>query len=139
MTHRIQSRWKTGRGISGIRCDRILSLRVNGNVYKLVVRSAMMYSAETRALKKAQAKKLDVAEMRMLRWMSGVYKLDRITNGIIRGTTKVGEIIQESAEKWVEVGWACIENRRRMRKQECDGDGGVGEKKERNTKVELVG
>ena len=36
-----------------------------------------------------EEKKLDVAEMRMLRWMSGVTKLDRIRNERIRGTTKV--------------------------------------------------
>ena len=61
-----------------------------------------MYGAEAWAVKKAQEKKLDVAEMRMLRWMSGV-KLDRIRNERIRGTTKVGEIskkVQESRLKW---------------------------------------
>ena len=52
----------------------------------------MMYSAETWAVKKAQENKLDVAEMRMLRWMSRVAKLDRIRNDRIRGTTKVGDI-----------------------------------------------
>ena len=55
------------------------------------------------AVKKAQEKKLDVAEMRMLRWISGVTKLDRIRNVRIRGTTKVGEIsrkVQESRLKW---------------------------------------
>ena len=60
-----------------------------------------MYGDETWAVKKAQEKKLDVAEMRMLRW-SGVTKLDRIRNEIIRGTTKVGEIskkVQESRLK----------------------------------------
>ena len=39
----------------------------------------------------------------MLRWMSGVTKLDRIRNEIIRGTTKVGEIskkVQESRLTW---------------------------------------
>ena len=55
-------------------------------------------------MKKAQENKLDVAEMRMLRWMRGVIKLDRIRNERIRGTTKVGEIIfmkvQESRLKW---------------------------------------
>ena len=35
-----------------------------------------MYGAETWAVKNAQEKKLDVVEMRMLRWMSGVTKLE---------------------------------------------------------------
>ena len=55
----------------------------------------MMYSAETRVVKNAQEKKLDVAEMRMLRRMSGVTKLDRIRNERLRGTTKVGEICKK--------------------------------------------
>ena len=62
-----------------------------------------MYGAEIWAVKKAQEKKLDVTEMRMIRWMSGVTKLDRIRNERIRGTTKVGEIskkVQESRLKW---------------------------------------
>ena len=43
-----------------------------------------------------------VVEMRTLKWMSGVTKLDRIRNERIRGTTKVGEIskkLQESRLK----------------------------------------
>ena len=83
MTHRIQSGWNNWKRGSGILCDRIISLRIEGKVYKTVVRPAMMYGAETWALKKAQEKKLDVAEIRMLRWMSGVTKMDRISNEII--------------------------------------------------------
>ena len=48
-------------------------------------------------------KKLEVAEMRMLRWMCGVTKLDKIRNERIRGTTKVGGItkkVQERRLKW---------------------------------------
>ena len=44
-------------------------------------------------------KKLEVAEMRMLRWMCGVTKLDKIRNEIIRGTTKVGEIAKKVQER----------------------------------------
>ena len=54
-------------------------------------------------MKNAQGRKLDVVEMKMLRWMSGVTKLDRLRNERIRGTTKVGEIskkVQESRSKW---------------------------------------
>ena len=64
-------------------------LKVNGKVYKTVVRPPMMYGAETWAVKKAQKKKLDVVEIWMLRWMSGVTKLDGIRNARIRETTKV--------------------------------------------------
>ena len=103
MTHRLQSGWKNWKRISGILCDRRISFRVKGKICNRVVRLAMVYSAETWAMKKAHEKKLDVAEMRMLRWMSGVTKLDRIRNEGIRGTTKVGEIsknVQESRLKW---------------------------------------
>ncbi len=67
MTHRIQSGWKSWWRVSGILCDRIISLRVKRKVYKTIVRPAMMYGAETWAVKKAQEKKLEVAEMMMLR------------------------------------------------------------------------
>ena len=53
-------------GIGGL-FDRRVRLRVKGEMYKTVVRLAMMYGAETWAVKKAQEKKLDVAEMRMSR------------------------------------------------------------------------
>ena len=74
-----------------------------GKVYKTVVRPAMMYGAETSAVKKAQETKLDVAELTMLRWISRVTKLDRITNERIKGTAKVGEISKKVLEcrlKW---------------------------------------
>ena len=74
-----------------------------GKVYSAVIRPALMYRAETWALKKAQERKLEVAEMRMVRWMCVVTRLDKIKNERIRGTTKVGEItnkIQERRLKW---------------------------------------
>ena len=53
MTHRIQSGWKNWKRVSGILCDRIISFRVKGKVYKTVVRPAMMYGAGRWAVKKA--------------------------------------------------------------------------------------
>ncbi len=47
-----------------------------------------MYGAET--LKKAHANKLEVTEMRMLRWMCKVTMLDTIRNERIREAPKVG-------------------------------------------------
>ena len=39
---------------------------------------AFVYGAETWAVKKVHKKKIDVAEMAMLRWMCGVTRLDKI-------------------------------------------------------------
>ena len=122
MTRIIQSGWTNWKRVSRILSDPRISLRVKSKVYKTVVRPAMMYGAETWAVKKAQEKKLDVAEMSMLRWMSGVTKVDRIRNERIRGTTKVGQ----------------ISKRRQIRWQKSDVDGGAGEKKERKTEADMV-
>ena len=105
VTHRVQSGWKNRKRVSGLLCDRIMNVKIKGKVYRTVVRPALMYGAETWALKKAQEKKLEVAEMRMVRWMCGVTKLDKIRNERIRGTTKVGEItknVQDRRLKWYE-------------------------------------
>ena len=69
--------------------------------------------------------------MRMLRWMCGVTKLDKIRNERIRGTTKVGEITKKVHE--VEVVWACDEKRGTLRRKEGDGNESTGEKEERKT------
>ena len=45
----------------------------------------------------SKEKKLDVADMRMLSWMSGDTKLERIRNERNRGITNVGGNIQESS------------------------------------------
>ena len=52
-----------------------------------------------RALKNTQENKLVVAEMRMLRWMCGVTKLDKIRNERLRRNTKVGEIAKKVEER----------------------------------------
>ena len=78
-------------------------MKIKGKVYRTVVRPALMYGAETWALKKAQEKKLDVAEMRMPQWMCGVAKLDKIINERIRGKKKVRKItkkVQDKRLKW---------------------------------------
>ena len=53
-------------------------------------------------VKKAH-EKMEVAETKMLRWMCGVTRLDKIRNEKIRGSTKVGQIskkVQERRMRW---------------------------------------
>ena len=74
-----------------------------GRVCETVVRPAMMYGAETWAVKKAQGRGLDVAEVGMLGWMSGVAGLDGVGSERIRGTAGVGEMserVREGGLRW---------------------------------------
>ena len=61
-------------------------MRLKGKVHKSVVRPAMAYGLERALLRNREEKKLDVAEMKMLRWMVGVARLDRICNDYVRGS-----------------------------------------------------
>ena len=60
---RIQASWKNWRKLSGVLCDRRLSSRLKGMIFKTVVRSAMTYGTETWAIKKSHERRMDVAEM----------------------------------------------------------------------------
>ena len=64
--HRIQSGWNSWRKLTGILCDRRVSVRLKGKIYKTAVRLAMLYGSETWAVKRTQEKKMNIAEMRML-------------------------------------------------------------------------
>ena len=57
-------------------------------VYKTVVRKALLYGAETWATTRGQEARLEVNEMRMLRWMGGVTRRDKIRNEHMTGTTQ---------------------------------------------------
>ena len=72
VSHRVQCGWRAWRQLSGVLCDKRLSARLKGKVYKTAVRLALLYGSETWAIKQTQERKMDVAEMRMLRWMCGV-------------------------------------------------------------------
>ncbi|MCJ8736396.1 hypothetical protein PDJAM_G00258050 [Pangasius djambal] len=69
---RVQAGWNGWRKVSGVLCDRKISARTKGKVYKTVVRAAMLYGLETVALRKRQESELEVAELKMLRFSLGV-------------------------------------------------------------------
>ncbi|XP_047000606.1 uncharacterized protein LOC124616342 [Schistocerca americana] len=55
------------RKLSGVLCDKNVSIGSKRKVYKSVVRPAMIYRAETWPITVAQERKMEVAEMRVLR------------------------------------------------------------------------
>ncbi|KAK3544230.1 hypothetical protein QTP86_008321 [Hemibagrus guttatus] len=64
---RVQAGWNGWRKVSGVLCDRKISARIKGKVYRTVVRPAMLYGLETVSMRKRQESELEVAELKMLR------------------------------------------------------------------------
>ena len=86
------------------KCDRSdlrqegVPVEMKGKLCKTVVRPAMLYDLETVALTRKQQMKLEVAELRMLRFSLQVTRLDRIRNEYIRGAAHVGRFGQKLRE-----------------------------------------
>ena len=100
---RIQAGWKGWREMSGVLCDKKMPVKLKGKVYKIAVRPAMLYGMETLPVRKANETRMNVTEMRMLRWMCGVSREDRIRNENKRGSVKVTELskkMQEVRLRW---------------------------------------
>ena len=57
---RVQAGWNGWRKVSGVMCDRRVSAKMKGKVYKTVVRPAMLFGLETVSLRKRQEAELEV-------------------------------------------------------------------------------
>ncbi|KAK3535533.1 hypothetical protein QTP70_016803, partial [Hemibagrus guttatus] len=100
---RVQAGWNGWRKVSGVLCDRKISARIKGKVYRTVVRPAMLYGLETVSPRKRQESELEESELKMLRFSLGVTRLDRIRNEYIRGTAHVGRLgdkVRETRLRW---------------------------------------
>ena len=85
----VQAGWMSWKKVSEVPCNRKLSARVTGIMYKSIVRPAMLYGMETVALTKRQKGKMEVTELKMVRWVLGVTRKDKIRNEYMTGTKKI--------------------------------------------------
>ena len=96
---RVGAGWMNWKKCSGVLCDKRTPVKLKGMVYRTFVRPAMLYGAETWANTKRQESRIELNEMRMLRWMCGVTRKDKIRNEPIRGTTKVVQASRKITER----------------------------------------
>nr|XP_033512780.1 uncharacterized protein LOC108945535 [Nicotiana tomentosiformis] len=103
VAHCIGVGWMKWRLASGVLHDKKVPLELKGKFYRAMVRTAMLYGAECWSVKNSHIQKMKVAEMRMLRWMCGHTRLDKIWNEDIR--VKVGVAPMEDKMREVRLRW----------------------------------
>ena len=65
---------------------------IHGSIILFIYRPAMLYGAECWPTKRRHIQQLSVAEMRMLRWICGHTRRDRVRNDDIRDRLGVASI-----------------------------------------------
>ena len=103
VNHQIKVRWMKWRQASGIICDKRVPQKLKGKFYRTAVRPAMLYGAECWPTKRRHVQQLGVAEMRMLRWMCGHTRKDRVRNDDIRdrvGVAPIEEKLVQHRLRW---------------------------------------
>ena len=101
---RVKKAWGKWREVRGVICDRHIPRRVKAKVYRTIVRPVLLYGSETWALRKREEDMIMRTEMRMLRWIMGVSRLERCTNEEIRkaaGVVSITEKLREARLRWV--------------------------------------
>ncbi|XP_070014626.1 uncharacterized protein [Nicotiana sylvestris] len=102
-THRIGVGWMKWRLASKVRCDKNVPTKLKGKFYRAVVRLVMLYGAKCWPVKNANIQKMKAVEIRMLRWMCGHTRLDKIRNEDIRekvGVASMDDKMQEARHRW---------------------------------------
>ena len=61
-------------------------------MYKSVVRPAMLFGMETVVVTERQVGKMEVAELKIMRWALGVTRKDKIRNEYVKGTAKIAKL-----------------------------------------------
>ena len=100
---RIQACWMSWKKLSRVLCHWKLSARVKDKMYKSVVKPAMLYGMKTMAVTERQVGKMEVAELKMVRWALGVTRMDKIRNEYVRGTAKMaklGDKLRNARLRW---------------------------------------
>ena len=96
--HRIQAGWLKWRTATAVLCDRKFPSKLKGKFYWGAIRPALLYGTEYWPVKKIFEHKIEVTEMRMLRWMCGHTLMDRIRNQEFRdklGVTPISGKMRE--------------------------------------------
>ena len=111
---------------------RSVNVRAKRELYERVVVPTVMYGSEAWGLRVEERRKLDVMEMRCLRSMCGVTRMDRLRNEVVRERVGVDEKLSERVDRKVLKWYGHVERMsgerltKRVYRSEVEGERGRG-------------
>ncbi|VDP57560.1 unnamed protein product [Heligmosomoides polygyrus] len=95
---RVSAAWFKRLSLTEILYVKKMPERLKSKIYRTVVQPVAMYGAECWLATKETESRLSVMETKMLRWMAGVTRLDRIRNEAIWQKFGVAPIADKTRE-----------------------------------------
>ena len=133
---RVRSAWNSWRGLSGVGLiyDKKVPVKRKNKLYKTVIRPTLIYGSGCWALHSAEQQRMHTTEMKMLRWIQGKTRKDRIRNEKFRRDAMVKPITTCHRETPVVV-WPCDDEERRNERWQA-GNNYDGGREERSRKAQ---
>ena len=96
--HRVNEGCKALGALKKVMNGRSVSMGVKRSLYQSVVMPTVLYGAETWGTRVAERRKVDVFEMKCLRSMVGVSRMDRVRNEEVRARSDIRKKLSERAD-----------------------------------------
>ena len=80
-------------------CNKEVLEKIKGKMFKVNVRSTMLYGIESVAEKNSQEDKMQIKQTKLLRWSLGLTKMDKERNQNMRWRVQGGDLNGKIREK----------------------------------------
>ena len=90
--NRLRSAWNSWRELSGVICDTKVPVKLKNKLYKTVIRRTLIVSVGRYKQQSSKAKRMHTTEMKILNWIHGKTRKDRIRNEKFRSDAMVEPI-----------------------------------------------
>ena len=136
---RIQAGWMSWKKVSGVMCDRKLSARVKGKMYKGVVRPAVLYGMDTVAVTERQVGKNGSRRVENGEMGTGSDKKEQDKKRIRERDCENRKARIKTSECKAKLVWPREKERKKLRGKKDDGDGDARKKEKRKGKGKVDG
>ena len=94
VSYRIKAGWMKWRQASGVLCDKRIPQKLKVKFYRTAIRPAILYGVECWPTKRRHVQQISVVEIRMLRWICGHTRSDRL------GVAPIEEKLVQHRLRW---------------------------------------
>ena len=98
--------------LKGVMSNRGLGIKAKKCAYDVVIIPTALYGAEAKSMRSAERRKVNVLEMKCLRSLAGVSRMDRVRNQEVSRRAGIERELVSRVDQSIEMVWACGKNRR---------------------------